>query len=159
MIGPVVVDTSGLIAAVNDRSSLHRKTRALLDELRERGDAVRLVVSPFVLAEADYLLSERDRRPDVALDVLRDVASGAYLLEPFETEDLDRAADVMERYADLGVGLTDAANVVLAERHGTLDLLTLDERHFRVLRGTGVDPSACSRRTGRAASRERGSHQ
>lgn len=40
----------------------------------------------------------------------------------------------MERYADLDVGLTDAANVVLAERHGTLDLLTLDERHFRVLR-------------------------
>lgn len=141
MIGPVVVvDTSGLIAAVNDRSSLHRETRTLLDELRERGDAVRLVVSPFVLAEVDYLLSERDRRPDVALNVLRDVASGAYLLEPFEAEDLDRAADVVERYADLGVGLTDAANVVLAERHATLDLLTLDERHFRVLRGPGDRP-------------------
>lgn len=141
MIGPVVVvDTSGLIAAVNDSSSLHRETRTLLDELRERGDAVRLVVSPFVLAEADYLLSERDRRPDVALNVLRDVASGAYLPEPFGAEDLDRAADVMERYADLGVGLTDAANVVLAVRHGALDLLTLDERHFRALRGPGDRP-------------------
>ncbi len=141
MIRPVVVvDTSGLIAAVNDRSSLHRETSTLLDEFRERSDAVRLVVSPFVLAEADYLLSERDRRPDVALDVLRDVASGAYLLEPFGAEDLDRAADIMERYADLGVGLTDAANVVLAERYGALDLLTLDERHFRVLRGPGDQP-------------------
>lgn len=138
MIGPdVVVDTSGLIAAVNDRSPSHRETKALLNELRGRSDAVRLMISPFVLAEADYLLSVRDRRPDVALEVLREVARGAYHLEPFGAEDLDRAADVMERYADLSVGLTDAANVVLAERHITLDMLTLDERHFRVLRGPG----------------------
>ncbi len=38
------------------------------------------------------------------------------------------------------MGLTGAANVVLAERHGTLELLTLDERHFRVLRGPGDRP-------------------
>lgn len=141
MIGPVVVvDTSGLIAALDDRSSLHRETRALLDELVRRSDAIRLVVSPFVLAEADYLLSVRERRPDMALALLRDVTRGAYLLEPFSAEDLDLATNVMERYADLGVGLTDAANVVLAERHGALDLLTLDERHFRVLRGPGDRP-------------------
>jgi uncharacterized protein len=141
LIGPVIiVDTSGLIGALNDRSSSHRETRALLDELDRRGDAVRLVVSPFVLAEADYLLSDRDRRPDVALEALRDVARGAYLLEPFGAEDLDKAADVMERYADQGIGLADAANVVLAERHGTSDLLTLDERHFRVLRCPGSEP-------------------
>jgi len=76
----------------------------------------------------------------VSLAILRYVARGAYLLEPFSAEDLDRAADVIERYADLGVGLTGAANVVLAERHGTLELLKLDERHFRVLRGPGDRP-------------------
>lgn len=112
----------------------------MLDELGGRGGATRLVVSPFVLAEADYLLSVRDRRPDVALEVLRDVARGAYILEPFGAGDLDRAADVIERYADQRVGLADAANVVLAERHGALDLLTLDERHFRVLLGPGGEP-------------------
>jgi hypothetical protein len=31
-----------------------------------------------VLAETDYLLSKRGRRPDVALNVLRDVTRGAY---------------------------------------------------------------------------------
>jgi predicted nucleic acid-binding protein len=46
----------------------------------------------------------------------------------------------MERYADLDLGLADASNVVLANRHDTLDVLTLDERHFRVLRGTGGRP-------------------
>lgn len=130
----VVVDTSGMIAAVNARSVQHEATRALLDELRE--EEARLVVSPFVLAEVDYLLSEREGRPDVALRVLRDVAGGAYRLEPFGPDDLDSAADVIERYGDQNVGLADAANVVLAERHDTLDILTLDERHFRVLRGS-----------------------
>lgn len=111
----------------------------------------RLLVSPLVLAEADYLLSVRDRRPDVSLAVLRYVARGAYLLEPFSAEELDRAAD-------LGVGVTDATNVVLAERHGALDLLTVDERHFRVLRGPGDRPFRLLP-TDRAAGRERGGHQ
>jgi predicted nucleic acid-binding protein len=42
---------------------------------------------------------------------------------------------VIERYPDLGVGLADASVVVLANRYDTLDVLTLDERRFRVLRG------------------------
>jgi predicted nucleic acid-binding protein len=40
----------------------------------------------------------------------------------------------MELYADLGIGLADASVVVLANRYDTLDVLTLDERHFRVFR-------------------------
>jgi predicted nucleic acid-binding protein len=46
----------------------------------------------------------------------------------------------MVRYADLHVSLADASIVVLANRHDTLDVLTLDERHFRVLRGQGGSP-------------------
>ena len=41
----------------------------------------------------------------------------------------------MERYDSLSIGLADASNVVvLANGHDTLDVLTLEERHFRVLR-------------------------
>ena len=45
--------------------------------------------------------------------------------------------NVMRRYPKLSVGLADASIVVLGERHGIRDLLTLDERHFRVLRADG----------------------
>jgi hypothetical protein len=42
----------------------------------------------------------------------------------------------MERYDSLSIGLADASNVVvLANGHDTLDVLTLDERHFWVLSG------------------------
>jgi predicted nucleic acid-binding protein len=35
------------------------------------------------------------------------------------------------------ISLADASIVVLAERHGVRDALTLDERHFRVLMAGG----------------------
>lgn len=135
----VIVDSSGLIAEVDRGSEFHEATKSSLDELRADRSA-RLSVSPFVLAEVDYLISVRLRHPDLAKEILEDVACGAHGLEPFSAEDVARATEVMRRYADLRVGLTDAANVVLAERHDTLDILTLDERHFRVLRGPGEQP-------------------
>jgi predicted nucleic acid-binding protein len=46
----------------------------------------------------------------------------------------------MVQYGDLRISLADASNVVLANRYDTLDVLTLDERPFRVLRGPGGHP-------------------
>ncbi len=43
---------------------------------------------------------------------------------------------MIEQYAAFGdVRMSAASNVVLARRHDARDILTLDERHFRVLRG------------------------
>jgi hypothetical protein len=44
------------------------------------------------------------------------------------------ARAVIERYADLQIGLADASIVVLAARHQARDVLTLDRRHFSVIR-------------------------
>ena len=43
-------------------------------------------------------------------------------------------ATELDRYADLGLGLADASAAVLAARHRTTRLLTLDERDFRPMR-------------------------
>ena len=57
------------------------------------------------------------------------------LLAEFDKpEDLLQAANVMTTYADLRIGLADALNVVLADTYRTALMLTLDERHFRVVR-------------------------
>ena len=45
------------------------------------------------------------------------------------------AVSVLDRYADLELGLADASNVVIADRYGAKDILTLDERHFRTVVG------------------------
>lgn len=90
-------------------------------------------MSPFVLAEIDYFIQEYS---DVGTELLflDEVTSGAYDLAPFSAEDIAIARDVVARYRSLGIGLADASIVVLAERYGTHDILTLDERHFRAMK-------------------------
>ncbi len=125
----LVLDTSGLLAALDAGQRFHAASRAAL-----AGHDGPLLLSPFVLAELDYLLATRvSRHAEAAL--LSEVGRGVYSLEPFSARDVGEAARIMERYADLGLGLADASVVVLANRYGTLDVLTLDERHFRALSG------------------------
>lgn len=126
----ILVDTSGLLAAL-DASEQHHAAAAAA--LRAAGAAPRLL-SPFVLAELDYLLSTRVSTT-IARAFLDEVAGGAYQLEPFGSDDIAAAGEVLDRYPDLDLGLADASILVLAERHACLDLLTLDERHFRAVSG------------------------
>ncbi len=126
----ILLDTSGVLAAVD---SSHRAHAAARDVLLQ--SPLPLVLSPFVLAELDYLISTRvGRRAQSAL--LVEVANGAYDLATFTARDVESALEVIVRFADHDIGLADASIVVLADRLGTTDVLTLDERHFRTLRTT-----------------------
>ena len=104
--------------------------------LARRDIGFALLLSPFVLAELDYLLAVRvSNRAQRAL--LDEVARGAYRLEPFSAQDVASALVVLRSYPSLEIGLADASIVVLAERYGVLDVLTLDHRHFNSMRGPG----------------------
>jgi hypothetical protein len=86
-----------------------------------------------VLVELDYLIATRiGHQAQMAL--VDEVTRGAYRLEAFSPEDVALARRVMDKYADLRVGLADASVVVLANRHRVFDILCTDERHFRALR-------------------------
>jgi predicted nucleic acid-binding protein len=130
----IVLDTSGLLAAL-DASETHHAAAAAA--LRAAGQP--RLLSPFVLAELDYLLATRVSEA-VQVSFLREVASGAYQLEPFTGDDVASAVGILDRYAGLGLGLADASVVVLADRHRTRDVLTLDERHFRAVLGRRRQP-------------------
>jgi predicted nucleic acid-binding protein len=123
-----IADTSGLLAFFNRREPDYESVRRAVERLAEP-----LVVSPYVVAELDYLVGERVGA-GAALAVLRELAGGAYTLAGFDATDLSRAAEVIERYGDQRIGVADASIVVLAERFGTRQVLTLDHRHFNVLR-------------------------
>jgi hypothetical protein len=124
----ILIDTSGLLAWIDASQSLHREVAAAMKSV-----AGPYLLSPFVLAELDYLIATRvGAAAEMAL--LEEVARGAYRLEPFTASDVQRAHMVLEKFRDLDVGLADASIVVLAERYRIQDVLTLDERHFRPLR-------------------------
>lgn len=130
----ILLDTSGLLSAIDASQTHHAAAAKAL-----RGAEPPLLLSPFVLAELDYLLATRvGSRAEIAL--LDEVAEGVYQLEPFGREDVRRASEVVSRYPDLDLGLADASIIVLADRHGILDVLTLDERHFRTVRRSDGRP-------------------
>ncbi|MBA3877382.1 MAG: VapC toxin family PIN domain ribonuclease [Anaerolinea sp.] len=130
----ILLDTSALLSAMDSDDPDQRRTSAAIRS--SRGPRL---MSPFVLAELDYLLARRVG-PAVARRLLDEIVVGAYRLEPFDADDVRRAAAVLDRYRDLELGLADASIVVLAERHGINEIVTLDERHFRAVLGPGGRP-------------------
>ncbi len=127
----ILIDTSGLLAALDAAQRQHAQAAASLVAATPP-----LLLSPFVLAELDYLLTTRVGTAARAA-LLEEVERGAYLLEGFSAADVREARAVIERHADLRLSLADASITVLATRHGVRDVLTLDERHFRVLTAEG----------------------
>ncbi len=123
----ILLDTSGLLAALDVDQRHHRDAAASL-----AAASPPLLLSPFVLAELDYLIASRVGAAARA-SLLDEVERGAYLLEPMTGVDVAGAHAIIRRYADLQISLADASVLILAERHRVRDVLTLDERHFRVL--------------------------
>ena len=130
----ILVDTSGLLAALDASEEHHQAAASTLKRASEPR-----ILSPFVLAELDYVLA-RHVSARIARSFLGEIAGGAYELAPFDSDDVSRAAVVLDGYDDLGLGLADASIVVLAERYRTVDVLTLDERHFRAITGPRNQP-------------------
>ena len=123
----IIVDTSALLAFMRIDDPDHASVSRALDV------SVPLVVSPFVIAELDYLVETRiGIRAELA--VLAELSSGSYELPALTAADLISCAALIERYSDERVGITDASLVVLADRYQTRTICTLDRRHFSALR-------------------------
>ena len=108
----LVVDTGVLLAAADDADSDHRVCVDLVETTAEV-----LVTSPLVVAETGYLI-ERQLGPEAEAGFYRSIAAGDLLVEVLTATDYRRIAELIERYADLGLGGTDASLVVIAERLG-----------------------------------------
>ncbi len=70
---------------------------------------------------------------------LRSIARGELTIEQSKTSDFTRAADLVESYADNHIDFVDCVIVAQAERLGITQILTVDQRHFRIFR-----PKHCS---------------
>jgi uncharacterized protein len=125
----IVVDTSVVIAYMNAADDYHAIVAGWLD-----GADDDLATTPLIVAEVDHLVGARGGRT-AQRALYGDLAAGAYLVEWWSGA-ISSVVKVAERYADtgLGLGLADASLVALAERLGTIDIATLDERHFRAVR-------------------------
>jgi uncharacterized protein len=130
----IVLDTSILYALLDRRDRRHPEATDWYSGVDED-----LATTPLVLAETDHLAQTR-AGAKAARAFRRDVRSGAYSVE-WWPEAAEAVAGVADAYEDLGLGLTDASLVVLADRLETNRIATFDERHFRTVRPlSGRDP-------------------
>jgi len=120
------VDTGPLYAAVDADDEHHEVSLAALQTM-----GVQLVIPAMVVAETTYLVGSRlgARTEARFLRALEDFDVAAPV-----PEDWQRIAEVVSRYAKLGLGGTDASVIALAERLGTDLVITLARRHFGVVR-------------------------
>ena len=124
----LICDTGGIYAIHDASDNHHHAVKAVVQ--KEKGP---LLLPVILLAEIDFLLT---RRLGVAasLDFLESVRQGAFTLVTFSDQDLARCYEIIEKYHDLDIGIADASVVATAERLSIQRLLTVDERHFRVLK-------------------------
>ena len=123
-----LVDTGCFLALADSDEQHHEAVRIHVLSTSES-----LVVPITVLPEVDYML-ERRLGQHAALAVLQSVVKAEIQLAQVTVRDVERCVELMERYADAPIGFVDASIVAVAERLGIARILTLDRRHFGMIR-------------------------
>jgi uncharacterized protein len=126
-VGRLIIGTSGYLAGTAAKHPFSEAIRDILSRATEPP-----VVSPLVLAEIDYMVLDKVG-VDQELAVIDDLTSGAYEIADVDVDDVRAARGLATRHRDLKIGITDALNAVLADRYDTNEILTTDQRHFRVI--------------------------
>ncbi len=126
----LIADSGAVFALYDIRDRHHLTVKDAVE--REFGP---IILPMAILAEIDYLLRIRLGTRAV-FRFLEGISLGVLTLEPLTPVDLKRCRSVLEAYADLNLGLADAAVIATAERLKTHRILTVDERHFRAVRAS-----------------------
>jgi len=92
-----------------------------------------LIISPYVVAEFDYMISKANSA-DFSLRALNNLLIAPFELVQLTTVDFITATEVMAKYQDLNIGITDASLIALAARFETSKIMTLDRRHFSAMK-------------------------
>jgi uncharacterized protein len=105
----------------------HLPVREWMETIEEE-----LCTTPLIVAELDYLVA-RQGGPNAVRVLRENFEHGAYQVEWWPTA-IHETIAVAKRHESMELGLADASLVVLAARLQTIDIATLDERHFRALK-------------------------
>lgn len=129
----IVVDTGVLLAAADVDDQDHVRCGELL-----RSHRGRLAVAAPVIVETSWQI-ERNLGPASEAGFLRLVTTGEVEVVDLGVDDYRRCVELIETYADMGLGLVDASVVTVAERLALTTIATLNRRDFTVVRPRHAD--------------------
>lgn len=124
----IVVDTGVLLAAADADDADHQICAELL-----RGHRGQLLSPAPVVPECSWQI-EHHLGPAAEVRFLRLIVSEELKVVDLARADYARCAELIETYADLGLGLVDASVVTVCERLALTTVATLNRRDFTVVR-------------------------
>jgi predicted nucleic acid-binding protein len=131
MTSVAIVDSGPLLAAAMHSDPAHDAALATL-----RTPGLRLVIPALCVTEVSYFLERRGGARAAARFVR---GLGGFDVRQPAPEEWERIAELVEQYSDLELGVVDSSVVSLAERLRTDLVMTLDRRHFGVIRPRHVE--------------------
>ncbi len=120
-----IYDTGFLLAVLDKDDDFHSACLKIYQTERKA------LLPDVVLPELAYLIQRELRLKDLTV-FLRVVAKGGFEIIRTTESDLERAAEILEKYDDNNIDFVDACIVAIAERLEITKILTVDRRHFGV---------------------------
>lgn len=122
-----LLDTGFLLAAVIENDDLHQICAEALENETTR------LLPDLVLPELAYLIP-RDGDYEILTDLLDAIVAGEHKLVDTVSSDPARASELLKTYQDSQIDFVDCVIVELAERLNISRILTVDRRHFTIVR-------------------------
>ncbi len=127
-----LIDTGFMFAVLDKSDAKHEACSAVFE--RERN----LLLPEAVLPELAYLVINSVGYKDQT-NFMRHLAEGNPPLVRTDLQDLKRAAEILEKYADSKIDYVDAVIMAIAERLEIKRILTVDRRDFSIFRPRHCD--------------------
>ncbi|MEV4540430.1 type II toxin-antitoxin system VapC family toxin [Micromonospora echinaurantiaca] len=135
----VIVDTGPLVALINNNDEHHAACAEWLETILARRRT--LVIPMPIVTEVCYLLAKTAGSGLEAMFLEELARTPAHFsLFTLGRSDFARMASLIRKYADLPLGIADAAVVVTAERFNTTEIATIDHRMAKVVKVNDRDP-------------------
>jgi uncharacterized protein len=117
-----LIDAGPLIALFNKNDKYHEKIKEFIKNYKGL-----LTTSWPVITEVCHML---DFNINAQIDFLKWVKLGGLKVEDIETEEIDKIIKLSEKYSDIPMDLADATLIIISERLGIQEIITIDSDYY-----------------------------
>lgn len=130
MPNKALIDSSFLFALYNQSDQNYGKSQLLSTNYSGV-----FIIPDVTLPEVTFLFARQGKTPAV-IRFLKALAAAQPILEPLTVLDVQRAHEIMEKYAEAKLDFVDCSIMALSERLNITQICTFDRRDFPIFRPT-----------------------
>ncbi|MBE9052311.1 PIN domain-containing protein [Nostocales cyanobacterium LEGE 11386] len=129
---PTIADTGFVVALLNRSDTMHTVVTKIYTQQKQ------ILLPQTVLVETAYLVG-KNAGVKTVVAFLQGLSASRFTLVALTDKDVMRVGEILHDYADSRIDFVDASVMAIAERYGIIQILTLDQRDFRLFRPQHCD--------------------